>query len=78
MSSPASELGNIILRAGAGAGKTTALTHLFLDYASGFKELHKNFPRVVITTFTRKATQELKERLLHLALEKQRQDLFHY
>jgi len=78
MPSPAPELNNIILRAGAGAGKTTTLTHLFLNYASSFKEAHGIFPRVVITTFTRKATQELKERLLFLALEKERQDLFHY
>jgi ATP-dependent helicase/nuclease subunit A len=78
MPSSASELGNIILRAGAGAGKTTTLTHLFLDYASSFKEEQKRFPRIVVTTFTRKATQELKERLLLLALEKNRQDLFHY
>lgn len=69
---------NIILRAGAGAGKTTTLTHLFLDYASEFKETHQHFPRMVVTTFTRKATQELKERLLHLALEQKREDLFHY
>ena len=78
MPSSAPELGNIILRAGAGAGKTTTLTHLFLDFASSFEEREKKFPRVVITTFTRKATQELKERLLQLSLEKERQDLFHY
>jgi ATP-dependent helicase/nuclease subunit A len=78
MSSSASELGNIVLRAGAGAGKTTTLTHLFLDFASGFKDRHQRFPRIVVTTFTRKATQELKERLLALSLERQRPDLFHY
>jgi len=73
-----SELDNIILRAGAGAGKTTTLTHLFLDYASSFKEKQNRFPHVVVTTFTRKATQELKERLLKLALERNRSDLFQY
>jgi ATP-dependent helicase/nuclease subunit A len=78
VSSATSELGNIILRAGAGAGKTTTLTHLFLDYAAAFNDRHQRFPRIVVTTFTRKATQELKERLLLLALEKNRQDLFHY
>jgi ATP-dependent helicase/nuclease subunit A len=78
VSSPASELKDIILRAGAGAGKTTTLTHLFLNYASDFKLAHERFPRIVVTTFTRKATQELKERLLHLALEQKREDLFHY
>jgi len=75
---PALELKDIILRAGAGAGKTTTLTHLFLDYAAEFLMQHKRFPRMVVTTFTRKATQELKERLLLLALERQREDLFQY
>ncbi|KYG66020.1 exonuclease RexA [Bdellovibrio bacteriovorus] len=77
MSSPASEL-NIILRAGAGAGKTTRLTHEFLEYAKSFKESQGRFPRIVVTTFTRKATQELKERLLAKALEEKREDLFHF
>ncbi|MEN0058290.1 MAG: UvrD-helicase domain-containing protein, partial [Bdellovibrio sp.] len=78
MSSPSSELKNIILRAGAGAGKTTTLTQTFLQYASDFKSQQGRFPRIVVTTFTRKATQELKERLLGKALEMQREDLFHY
>ncbi|WP_413290222.1 UvrD-helicase domain-containing protein [Bdellovibrio sp. HCB337] len=78
MSSATSELRDIILRAGAGAGKTTTLTHLFLNYASDFKNKHQRFPRIVVTTFTRKATQELKERLLHLSMEQRREDLFHY
>jgi ATP-dependent helicase/nuclease subunit A len=83
VSSPTSQLSennirDVILRAGAGAGKTTTLTHLFLNYASEFKIKEKRFPRIVVTTFTRKATQELKERLLLLALEQEREDLFHY
>ncbi|WP_413612554.1 UvrD-helicase domain-containing protein [Bdellovibrio sp. HCB-110] len=78
MSSTTSELKNTILRAGAGAGKTTTLTQTFLKFASDFKEKNKKFPRIVVTTFTRKATQELKERLLSKALEDGREDLFHY
>lgn len=78
MSGASSELKNTILRAGAGAGKTTTLTRLFLNFASDFKETHDKLPRIVVTTFTRKATQELKERLLALALEEGREDLFHY
>lgn len=78
MSGATPELRDIILRAGAGAGKTTTLTHLFLNYASDFKTKHQRFPRIVVTTFTRKATQELKERLLLLSLEQKREDLFHY
>lgn len=78
MSSTTSELKNTILRAGAGAGKTTTLTQTFLKFASDFKEKNKKFPRIVVTTFTRKATQELKERLLSKALDDGREDLFHY
>ncbi len=69
---------NKILKAGAGAGKTTTLTETFLGFASDFRIKHGKFPRIVVTTFTRKATQELKERLLAKALVDERQDLFHY
>lgn len=78
MSGTTSQLKNTILRAGAGAGKTTTLTQTFLKFASDFKEQHNKFPRIVVTTFTRKATQELKERLLGKALAEGREDLFHY
>lgn len=59
-----------IVRAGAGAGKTTALTEHVLGVANAFHKKHERFPRVVVTTFTKKATQELKERLVLLALTK--------
>ncbi|MNJ99730.1 ATP-dependent helicase/nuclease subunit A [compost metagenome] len=78
MSSTTLELKNVVLRAGAGAGKTTTLTETFLRFASDFKTTHNKFPRIVVTTFTRKATQELKERLLKKSLEDGREDLFHY
>jgi ATP-dependent helicase/nuclease subunit A len=83
MSSTSSQLNptsfkNTILRAGAGAGKTTTLTQTFLKFADDFKQKQTKFPRIVVTTFTRKATQELKERLLKKALEDEREDLFHY
>lgn len=78
MSSTSSELKNTILRAGAGAGKTTTLTQTFLQFADEFKNRHQKFPRIVVTTFTRKATQELKERLLKKALEEGREDLFQF
>lgn len=78
MSSPSSQLNTTILRAGAGAGKTTTLTQTFLQFASDFKASQGKFPRIVVTTFTRKATQELKERLLAKALADQREDLFQY
>lgn len=73
MSSPSSELRSFrktkILKAGAGAGKTTTLVRLFLDFAVDFKLDHGRFPKIVVSTFTRKATQELKERLSNKALD---------
>ncbi len=78
MSSATPQLKNTILRAGAGAGKTTTLTKTFLQFADDFKNRHQKFPRIVVTTFTRKATQELKERLLKKALEEKRDDLFQF
>ncbi len=58
-----------IVRAGAGAGKTYTLTHKVTDLADAHMKLHGRFPRVIVTTFTRKATGELRERLMILALE---------
>lgn len=68
MSSPPFDLVDIVMRAGAGAGKTTELTQRVLRLAEAFKKEDK-FPHFVVTTFTRKATQELKERLLKKAME---------
>ena len=58
-----------LIRAGAGAGKTTRLISTFLEFVREFHSERGEFPRVVITTFTRKATQEVKERLLVSAIE---------
>jgi ATP-dependent helicase/nuclease subunit A len=66
------------IRAGAGAGKTTRLISTFIDFVKEFRRTHNRFPRVVLTTFTRKATQEVKERLLVSALEKGEKDIFEY
>ncbi len=78
MSSETLNVKDIILKAGAGAGKTTTLVASFLDFADQFYAVNKKFPRIVVTTFTRKATQELKERLLKKSLELKRDDLFNY
>jgi ATP-dependent helicase/nuclease subunit A len=64
------------IRAGAGAGKTTQLISTFIGFVTQFREENKRFPRVVMTTFTRKATQEVKERLLVSAIDKP--DVFEY
>lgn len=58
-----------IVRAGAGAGKTYTLTHKVMDIAAEHVAREGRWPRIVVTTFTRKATQELRERLMLLALE---------
>lgn len=68
----------IILRAGAGAGKTTTLIDSFIEYARLFKQTHGRYPKIILTTYTRKATQEIKERLLTKALELEDQELFKY
>lgn len=78
MSSAPYELVDIVVRAGAGAGKTTELTNRVLTLAENFHAKHGRFPHFVVTTFTRKATQELRERLLHNALEKENQALLDF
>lgn len=57
------------VKAGAGAGKTYNLTLDVAAFATSFRARHERWPRVVVTTFTKKATQELSERLLQRALE---------
>ncbi len=66
------------IRAGAGAGKTTKLIKTFLEFVNEFKAKNKRYPRVVMTTFTRKATQEVKERLLVSALAAGSMEVFEY
>ena len=58
-----------IVRAGAGAGKTYTLTHKVMELAETYFNETQSFPSLIVTTFTRKATQELRERLMLLALE---------
>ncbi len=67
-----------IVRAGAGAGKTTLLTKKIFDYLINFKQENERWPNVVATTFTKKATQELRERLLLKALETENFELIEY
>lgn len=69
---------SVFIRAGAGAGKTTQLIKSFSNFVTTYKSKHNKFPKIVITTFTRKATQEVKERLLLNALKNNNQDEFEY
>lgn len=71
MSSISHELKSEIVRAGAGAGKTTALVQKVLDLYLHFKSNHQRRPRLIVSTFTRKATQELRERLILEACKRQ-------
>lgn len=72
------ELKETVVSAGAGAGKTTALVSHVLETVQSFRDHHGRWPRIVTTTFTRKATQELRERLLKKSRELQNQDLIRY
>ncbi len=75
LNSENSEFINTMVKAGAGAGKTYGLIHKIVDLVGEYQ--HKNpgtLPRFVVTTFTRKATQEVRERLLSKALELRKKD----
>lgn len=66
---------NKFVRAGAGAGKTWNLTREVVSFAESYYQREKRWPHIVLTTFTRKATQELKERILTYILEEKSSDL---
>lgn len=69
MQSASSSLKTKAIRAGAGAGKTYNLTREVIGQALAFQKEKQRWPRFVVTTFTKKATQELSERLMALALD---------
>ncbi|MCB0357419.1 MAG: UvrD-helicase domain-containing protein, partial [Bdellovibrionales bacterium] len=78
MSGQPFELKHKIVRAGAGAGKTTQLTQNIYDVVTNFYKHNQRWPRIVVTTFTRKATQELKERLIVKACNEQDDSFLKY
>jgi ATP-dependent helicase/nuclease subunit A len=65
-----------IVRAGAGAGKTWRLTQKTLEIVEGILSQQGRLPRLVITTFTKKATEELRERIIQRVLESGNERLF--
>lgn len=67
-----------IVRAGAGAGKTTQLVSRVLEFAIQFHKSHGRYPSIVVTTFTRKATEELRERLLLACCQRRDSDLLKF
>lgn len=67
---------HVVARAGAGAGKTTELVRRVLSIAKTFREQNHRWPKIVVCTFTIKATQELRQRLQSQAV--QDSDLFSF
>ena len=78
MSSYTPHVKSQFIRAGAGAGKTTQLIQSFIEFNHDFLQNHGRLPKVIMTTFTRKATQEVKERLLVEALKRNDQKVFEH
>ena len=67
-----------IITAGAGAGKTTTLINTLIKCILDYHEEKKVFPRIAVSTFTRKATRELKERMIVKAIELKNKKLIQY
>lgn len=76
MSGTSFELVNSVVRAGAGTGKTTNLTKTVIQTASDFYAAHGRLPNMVVTTFTRKATEELRERITTELFKSDQPELF--
>ncbi len=55
-----------IVQAGAGTGKTESLAREIIHVAQTLYQGSKNLPRLVATTFTERATSELRERVIHI------------
>lgn len=73
-----SKLKNVLIRAGAGAGKTTRLINEVYGFFLSHKKENDTWPRVVLTTFSNKATQEINERLLKKAIETNDIEFFNF
>jgi ATP-dependent helicase/nuclease subunit A len=69
---------NVLIRAGAGAGKTTRLINEVYNFFHSHKKQADTWPRVVLTTFSNKATQEINERLLKKAIETYDREFFEF
>lgn len=67
-----------IIKAGAGAGKTTRLVREVTQFYKKYLLSHNRPPRIVLTTFTRKATQEMRERLMREAQKNNDTDYLNY
>lgn len=71
VSRDSSYLKSYIVNAGAGTGKTTRLIEeVFNKIEQKLNSDIKKEPRLIVCTFTNKATQELKERLIEKAIDR--------
>ncbi len=68
--------GDQIIKASAGTGKTYTLINTVVDKAETFLKDNSRLPRMIISTFTKKATEELRERIAKEILEKQKTALY--
>ena len=62
-------LKNFLIKAGAGTGKTEMLTKYVYKVFNNFTSIKGREPKLIVCTFTKKASQELKERLFKKALQ---------
>ena len=67
-----------IIKASAGAGKTTTLINTLIKNIRNYYVKKQRFPIVAVSTFTRKATRELKERMIVKAIELKDHNLIQY
>ena len=63
------QLDTPLVRAGAGTGKTKYLVDEVYRLFKEYRKLKAKNPRLIVCTFTRKASQELKERLFKMAVK---------
>jgi ATP-dependent helicase/nuclease subunit A len=71
LSSGASQLKTTIVQAGAGTGKTQSLALKIIETARAQYTPEKGVPRFVATTFTERATSELRERVVSLLADQE-------
>ena len=62
-------LKNSLVKAGAGTGKTECLINSVYEVFQKFTLAKGREPKLIVCTFTKKASQELKERLFKISLE---------
>ena len=78
MPSAASELKHYTLQAVAGAGKTRSLIDEIFQSSKDYFKSQGVFPKICTATFTIKATQEVKERLMKRAIDENEWELMEW